>query len=184
MMDDRREFFRIEDMAFVDTAPLKPDQNSIPEYFPAFKSLAFAGELEKLDQESKELYSKIDDDLTKNLLELQNKKLDLISNFLMINDLNNLGQDPTSVIISEGGAGFVSANEYQPGDAIAVAIIFTPSYLPIFSQATVIDCKSQDEQFYCHISFNNLSEATRQKLARHLLMQQARSRNSYIDSSV
>ena len=182
-MDDRREFFRIEDMAFVGCTTWRSDQTSVPEYFPEFRFLSLQGEIENLEKDSQELYQKLDDELAKKLIEIQNRKLDLVIKYLSIKDISASQMPPQQVIISEGGVGFQSDKQFQNGALVAVAIVFTPSYLPIFTKAEVIGCRPDNEShFFVHTNFIQLPEETRQKLARHLLMQQARQTREAKDS--
>lgn len=176
-MDERRQYFRIQDMAFVRAAPLESDQTSIPEYFPEIRSLTLKGELEKLEQQSTELYRKLDDDIALNLIGLLNQKLDLITQYLSIQDMSLANLAPQQVVISEGGIGFIADESFKIGQSIAVAIIFTPSYLSIFSSAEVVECLTlPDSTHQVHCEFTHLPEAMRQKLAGYLLKQQARQR--------
>jgi hypothetical protein len=177
-MDERRQYFRIQDMAFIEAAPLRAEQTSIPEYFPDFRSLSIKGELEKLEQQSYELYRKLDDDVALRLIGLLNQKLDIITQYLSMQDISETNLEPQQITISEGGVSFVSDSVYEVGQSVAIAIIFTPSYLPVFSSAQVVNCeKLSSDQYQLHCEFIQLAEPMRQKLAGHLLKQQARQRH-------
>ncbi|AJQ95840.1 PilZ domain-containing protein [Gynuella sunshinyii] len=178
-MEERREFFRIDDMAFVCGRRWNEQQLSIPEYFPEFKFLQLHGELRLLEQDALTTYQKIDDEHVKHLLDIQNRKIDVLSKYLLIKDLAQTGIEPQKIVISEGGIGFRGDMQFAAQETIAVAIIFTPSYLSLFAEATVVACNpSLDGGFYVHAEFFKIPESDRQRLARHLLAEQARQRNS------
>ena len=178
-MEERREFFRIDDMAFAAGRLWSEHQLSVPEYFPEFKFLQLRGELEVLNQEAGSIYQKVDDEHVKHLLDIQNRKMEVLEKYLLIKDLAQTKLTPQKIVISEGGIGFRNATAFDINAKIAVAVIFTPSYLSLFTTAKVVGCNpSLDGGFYIHGEFARIPEPDRQRLARHLLAQQARQRNS------
>ena len=178
-MEERREFFRIDDMAFAAGRLWNDQQLSVPEYFPEFKFLQLHGELRLLEQEAQSVYQKVDDENVKHLLDVQNRKIDVLAKYLLIKDLAQTVLTPQKIVISEGGIGFRNEKSFKVNNSIAVAIIFTPSYLSLFTKAMVVACNpSLDGGYYVHAEFSKIPESDRQRLARHLLAEQAKQRNA------
>lgn len=178
-MDERREYFRITNMAFVLAAKWEANQESIPEYFPKLRSLLMQYEILKIEKEAKELYFKIEDEVLKEILQLQNKKLDLMSQHLAAYDLEEIEVKPQLITIGEGGASFISDENYKVGNDIALALVFTPSYLPIFAKAKVVGIDNEKSGINTiHCEFYPFSNKMRQALMQHLLKQQTLTRQS------
>lgn len=177
-MDERRQYFRIDDMAFVRAARLNSNQTSIAEYFPEVRALTLKGELDRLEQKSFELQSKLDDEVASQLINILNQKVDLLTRFLTIQDLGSARLAPQRITVSEGGVAFVHEQHFEENSLIALAIVFTPSYLPIYCPAEVVQCiQTTEGKWQIHCEFQQIPEAMRQQLARHLLQQQTQQRN-------
>ena len=176
MSSERREYFRIQDMAFVKAKPWSENQTSLPEYFPEFRSFNLFHELDQLDQKNANLAEGIADKPSLKYLEMINSKLDILGKALTISQLNNIDIAPQRITISEGGIGFCSDIDLAPGSDAALMLIFTPAYMTLFIRTKIVNCRFDDGKYYVHGEFNYLPEETRQSLAKHLLMMQTKQR--------
>jgi len=179
-MDERRAYFRISDMAFAMAAPWDNHQESIQEYFPKLRALVMQYEIDNIDKESRDLYFKIDDDVLKELVHNQNRKLELMSRYLAAYELSDQSIMPQQISIGEGGANFESHLDLNVGMDIAVAVVFTPSYLPVFAKANIVSIDNEGGQHpIIHCEFYPFPEKTRQSLMQHLLKQQTLGRSPH-----
>lgn len=176
-MDERREYFRIDDNAYIGCIPIDERHDSIPEYFPKLSQISLYQQLSELEKDTKELIEQISDKLTHKILSLQNQKIDIISRYVQADSIAESGLAIQKIEVSEGGVGFFHHSEIAPNTEVAIMLLFTPSYEAVYSKAAIVDCRKENEQFNIHCSFINLEEQQRQKLARHLLKQQTRQRD-------
>ncbi|MEX0584569.1 MAG: PilZ domain-containing protein [Natronospirillum sp.] len=176
MEDERRAYFRINDIAWVLTAAYTEQQPSVPEYFPQLRQFTAEHMLETVNQELKELEDKLDDKPEIRYVKLLNRKIDLFRQNLLIQHLERLDEHPQTVTISEGGVSFRSHQAYRVGDRIAMALVFSPSYIAIYPKAEVVNCDQGPGEYQLHATFVDMTETMRQHLARHLLAQQMQNR--------
>ncbi|MFC3852964.1 PilZ domain-containing protein [Salinispirillum marinum] len=172
MVDERRSYFRVDDMAWVLTAQWNPDQASAVEYFPELRQTTILHALDAVDVELKKLDKAMDSKPTAMYARTLNQKIDIFRQALLIQQLSQLDSRPIRITISEGGLGFMSDFAYTVGSHIAMALVFSPSYMAIFPQAEILECRPVDNGFYLHVAFVDMPESMRQQLARHLLVQQ------------
>lgn len=177
MEDERRSYFRIDDMAWVLTAAWDPDQTSAVEYFPELRQATTFQALDSLDTELAKVEKQMDNKPTALYARLLNQKIDVFRQALLIQQLSQLDARPIRITISEGGLGFASDYAYTVGSHIAMALVFSPSYMAIFPHAEILECRPVDNGFYLHVTFVDMPENMRQQLARHLLTQQTQQRN-------
>ncbi len=176
MDNDRREYFRVTDTAYLCAALYDPHKPSIPDYFPELHQIAVIKEFEQVDTHFLEFLDRVKDASVRKLLKLFNEKLDLMSRYLHIRDVQAQQLDAQSIDISEGGCSCQLPGEYQAGQVLALAIIFTPSYLSLFCQARVAETPAQSADQRLHLEFAHLTETQRQALTRHMFKVQAQSR--------
>lgn len=172
MEDERRSYFRVDDMAWVLTAQWDPDQASAVEYFPELRQTTILQALDAIDADLRKLDKEMDTKPTAQYVRNLNQKIDIFRQALLIQQLNQLDSRPIRITISEGGLGFMSEYAYTVGSHIAMALVFSPSYMAIFPHAEVLECRPVDNGFYLHVAFVEMPESMRQQLARHLLSQQ------------
>jgi hypothetical protein len=174
MNDERREYFRIEDMAFVKSANWSAEQTSLPEYFPQFRQFNLFHELDLLAQKETLLADEIQDKASLQYMALISKKLDILGKSLSISQLEHLDFAPQKVTISEGGICFFYDEEIASNTETAMMLIFTPSYMSLYLRATVVNCRAENGGFIIHAEFKDIPEVTRTSLAKHLLMMQTK----------
>ena len=177
METDRREFFRVTDTAYLSTAPFEPEKPSVPDYFPDLHQIAVVKEFEQVDAQFLEFLDRVKDASVRKLLKLFNDKLDLMSRTLHIRDIQDRNLNAQSIDISEGGCSALLPGEFEVDQELALAIIFTPSYLSLFCRARVADVGREGEQSRLHLEFVGLTESQRQTLTRHMFKVQARNRD-------
>lgn len=177
MQDDRREFFRIQETAWVLSAPYSPELTIIAEYFPQLRHMVAEHELANLDASLRQLEDKLDDDAMSRYLRLLNQKIDTFRRNLLIEKLDQLSSSPQRITVSEGGLSWSTTPAPEPGDDLALAIVFSPSYTTIYARAEVVATQApENAPGSIHATFVDMPEAVRQELARHILAQQTRRR--------
>ena len=153
------------------------EHTSLPEYFPQVRQLRLLQQINKISQDVTQLQEKLKDHTLIKVIELQNKKTDLLLRYLNIKDLNDAGLESQTIIISEGGIGFHSEQTHNVNDEIVLNIIFTPSYLSIYATAKVVGLRTVEPDIsYYHCNFLELEDTQRQHLVAHLLKQQTLNR--------
>ena len=176
--EDRREYYRIEDMIALEIRPLSAleaaGQEVLQDASPLFNLLS---ELHLSEFESQHLLRQISE-RDRNLaafLKSQNKRIDLLSQVIAITVLGQIGE-PQPVIISEGGIDFQHPSPIAAGSRLSVKLVLMPQALGLLLRARVTHCDRKGDGFDVGTEFEHLTDAQRQLLARHILQRQAQER--------
>ncbi|WP_407296283.1 PilZ domain-containing protein [Stutzerimonas zhaodongensis] len=171
--DNRREYYRIEDMIALEILPAEPAETlSASGSVQLFQLL---GELHQLDFEAQHLLRQIAESnrTLASYLKVQNKRIDLIGQALTQGLLSDIGP-VRKVILSEGGISFVNEAPFDEGSTWRLKLALLPQGLGMLLTARISSCQALDDgQFSIGTSFEALTDAQRQLLARHILQKQA-----------
>lgn len=178
--DDKRDFFRIRDQIALQVKPVDGpdlDKELQDEESPLFSLLS---DLHMLDYESQHLLRQIAerDRSLAHYLKIINKRVDLVGKALAMQLTGDLSE-PQEVTLSEGGMAFSSPQPYPIDSWLMLRMVLMPSPLGLVLPARVIRCEAEqegDEQagnWQVGVTFDSLSDAQRQLLARHILQKQA-----------
>jgi len=176
--EDRREYYRIEDMIALEIRPLSAleaaGQEVLQDASPLFNLLS---ELHLSEFESQHLLRQISE-RDRNLaafLKSQNKRIDLLSQVIAITVLGQIGE-PQPVIISEGGIDFQHPAPIPADARLSIKLVLMPQALGLLLRARVTHCDRKGEGFDVGTEFEHLTDAQRQLLARYILQRQAQER--------
>lgn len=176
--EDRREYYRIEDMIALEIRPLSAleaaGQEVLQDASPLFNLLS---ELHLSEFESQHLLRQISE-RDRNLaafLKSQNKRIDLLSQVIAITVLGQIGV-PQPVIISEGGIDFQHPTPIAAHARLSIKLVLMPQALGLLLRARVTHCDRKGEGFDVGTEFEHLTDAQRQLLARYILQRQAQER--------
>ncbi|EJN19432.1 PilZ domain-containing protein [Pseudomonas sp. GM78] len=176
--EDRREYYRIEDMIALEIRPLSAleaaGQEVLQDASPLFNLLS---ELHLSEFESQHLLRQISerDRTLAAFLKSQNKRIDLLSQVVAITVLGQIGE-PQPVIISEGGIDFQYPSPIATDARLSIKLVLMPQALGLLLRARVTHCDRKGEGFDVGTEFEHLTDAQRQLLARYILQRQAQER--------
>ncbi|WP_053161580.1 PilZ domain-containing protein [Pseudomonas sp. P1.8] len=176
--EDRREYYRIEDMIALEIRPLSATeatgQEVLQDASPLFNLLS---ELHLSEFESQHLLRQISerDRNLAALLKSQNKRIDLLSQVIAITALGQIGE-PQPVIISEGGLDFQHPTPIAAESRLSVKLVLMPQALGLLLRARVTHCDRRGDGYDVGTEFEHLTDAQRQLLARHIFQKQAQER--------
>ncbi|WP_085700498.1 PilZ domain-containing protein [Pseudomonas sp. B26(2017)] len=176
--EDRREYYRIEDMIALEIRPLSaPEaagQEVLQDASPLFNLLS---ELHLSEFESQHLLRQISerDRAISAFLKSQNKRIDLLSQVVALTVLGHIGE-PQPVIISEGGVDFQHPTPIATGAHLSVKLVLMPQALGLLLRARVTHCDRKGDGYDVGTEFEHLTDAQRQLLARYILQKQAQER--------
>ena len=175
-VDDRREYYRIEDTIALDFSLISSAEAHASEPLhdnsPLFNLL---NELHLMDFESQHLLRHISerDRTLANYLKVINKRIDLLGQAMAQSLLRDIGT-PRRVSLSEGGISFNNLQPVAPGSHLAIKMVLMPQALGLLLRAQVVHCSERaDGQYEIGTEFEALTDAQRQLLARHILQKQA-----------
>ena len=181
-MIDQRQYFRINDTAWVDYRRVKHAQlsGSASAHFNSDEDCELASELQRLDSESAaQLHALAERDAElASYLRIQNQKIELIARSIISAQQSDdtLLQD---IILSEAGMQFLSQEPLKPGQWIAVRVVLKsePLVFHCFAEVQACDpCTDHDGQWSVNSEFAWRDEHDRDLLAGHVLREQAKQR--------
>ncbi|MCF4997121.1 PilZ domain-containing protein [Pseudomonas syringae] len=176
--EDRREYYRIEDMIALEIRPLSaPEaagQEVLQDASPLFNLLS---ELHLSEFESQHLLRQISerDRAIAAFLKSQNKRIDLLGQVVALTVLGHIGE-PQPVIISEGGIDFQYPTPIATGAHLSVKLVLMPQALGLLLRARVTHCDPKGDGYDIGTEFEHPTDAQRQLLARYILQKQAQER--------
>ena len=169
--EDRREYYRIDDQIALQIR-LHDSQNEED-------SLLFSllGDLHLLEYEAQPLLRSVGetDRAIASYLKVINKRIDLLGQVLASNLLKDIGP-ARDVSLSESGMSFIDKLTHPVGTLLSLKVVLLPQGFGLHVDARVIEHRNSAEGLQTVTVFENLSDATRQILARHILHKQAQQR--------
>ncbi|MCW3150247.1 PilZ domain-containing protein [Stutzerimonas stutzeri] len=171
-IEERREYYRIDDRIALEIIPPTPDRSTDGASPQLFDLLA---ELHQLDFEAQHLLRQIAEGnrTLANYLKVQNKRIELIGQALAQDLLKEIGP-ARPVVLSEGGVSFAHDVPVELGTLLTLRLVLLPQALGLTLQARVTHCAALDKGDYqLGTEFEALTDAQRQLLARHILQKQA-----------
>jgi hypothetical protein len=174
--EDRREYYRIEDMIALEILPLKHAE-TVSGGGPT-QLFDLLGEMHQLEFEAQHLLRQIAEGnrTLANYLKVQNKRIDLLGQALAQDLLKDIGP-AREVVLSEGGLSFAHDQPLGENSIWTLKLVLMPQGLGMLLTARVASCEALDDgQFAIGTSFEALTDAQRQLLARHILQKQATER--------
>ncbi len=165
---DRREYYRIDDQIALQIR-LHGSQNEED-------SLLFSllGDLHLLEYEAQPLLRSVgeSDRTIANYFKVVNKRIDLLGQALASNLLKDIGP-ARNVSLSESGMSFFDELTHPVDTLLSLKIVLLPQGFGLHVDARVIEHRNSAEGVQTVTVFENLTDATRQILARHILHKQA-----------
>ncbi|NLY13812.1 MAG: PilZ domain-containing protein [Gammaproteobacteria bacterium] len=176
--EDRREYYRIDDQIAL--------QIRLPGSQKEEDSLLFSllGDLHLLEYEAQPLLRSVSesDRALSSYLKMINKRIDLLGQVLAHNLLEAIGP-PRQVSLSESSLAFIDETTYPLGTLLSLKIVLLPQGFGLHVDARVIEHRDTASGRQTVTVFENLSDATRQILARHILHKQALQRRLALQPS-
>lgn len=165
---DRREYYRIDDQIALQ---IRLSDSQTEEDSLLFNLL---GDLHLLEYDAQPLLRAVGetDRAIASYLKMTNKRIDLIAQVLAHNLLKDIGP-ARNVSLSESGISFVDELVHPLDTLLSLKIILLPQAFGLHIDARVIEHRDTPEGVLTVATFENLADAKRQILARHILHKQA-----------
>ena len=169
--EDRREYYRIDDQIALQIrlADTQTEEDSL--------LFSLLGDLHLLEYEAQPLLRSVGetDRSVANYFKVINKRIDLLGQVLAHNLLKDIGP-ARDVSLSESSLVFVDESLYPIGTLLSLKIVLLPQGFGLRVDARVIEHRHSADAVQTVTFFENLTDATRQILARHILHKQAQQR--------
>mgnify|MGYP000868674826 FL=1 len=166
--EDRREYYRIDDQIALQIrlADSENEEDSL-----LFHLL---GDLHLLEYDAQPLLRSAGeaDRSVASYLKVINKRIDLIAQVLARDLLKEIGP-ARAVSLSEASIAFVDEHTYALGTLLSLKIALLPQGFGLRVDARVVEHRATSMGTQTVTVFENLPDATRQILARHILHKQA-----------
>ncbi|MFE8071634.1 PilZ domain-containing protein [Marinobacteraceae bacterium S3BR75-40.1] len=176
--DERRQFYRIEDLIGLEIEPLK-EGVPLNALFEDQTTAALHRELHRIDQDVRVQIGALaeKDRNLASLIKTLNNKVDIVARIMAFEQKPLQPHHWHDVTLSEGGLAFVSTrDDWSVGSRFAARLTLLPELSRIVSEVEVIDINAEDDGPRIHLKFEGLDDSARQQLARHVLRCQARQR--------
>lgn len=186
-MDEQRDYFRIEDQAWVDCRKVKHGRlnHEASDSFVGATEFQLTSELQRIETESAGLLHSLaerDVELA-NYLRTQNQKIDLLAR-TFIEFAHGEEQNAQAVTLSEVAISFYSEETFAKGQWLALRIMLQSEPLLFHCFAEVRECNALESRVEITADFGWRDEEQRDLLAKHIFRQQAKQRREQRNSHV
>ncbi|TQV81340.1 PilZ domain-containing protein [Exilibacterium tricleocarpae] len=175
---ERRSFFRINQDIVLDYSAVSADiakGGDSTDLFPASRLTDLLSGLRRLDSESGQLLHSITENNRQiaDYLSNLNKKLELLTQHILLGETQQQPVRTTSVNLSEGGIAFATNKPLYKGSFVALRMMFLPSYTSVVLFAQVIRSETTaDDHHHLVAKFLRVQEAQAQVLSRQIMQAQ------------
>ncbi len=181
MSDERRRFFRIEDIVGLKTQVIEKQdlEKKIDSFWNDQHQFSMRNEFNyKLDQHKADLqHIKTKMPELGRYLSVLQEQLDLLTNKLLSEDDEFITRE-TEVNISAQGISFTSDEQVNAGDIVELNLLLLPSQQKIVVFAKVMKCQQDDKNtknFNISLDFEHIHDADQELLVKHVHGKQLRS---------
>ena len=182
--EERRSYFRIEDVIGLDYHALEPEQEfprgdseDTPELFRAL--------LDEIDVAFNRAVNTVwqRDPAIAQALGLLNRKLDLIAEQCPQDEVPQLAYiREQRASISGSGLSFTSPEPYAEGSRLGLSLVLKPSHIQLRFAATVVACEPlqeiPSELFLLRVKIDESNQAEQEQLVQHVVQKQYSNLNS------
>ena len=185
-MDDhkteRREYFRVDDIAKFSLKKIS-ESDSLESLSKKNSSFLLGSSIATLDMDHQAVIGKIKrtDPDTALYLDVINKKINLISNYVLENDPELAKQQPTNINLSASGIAVESTVEFSQNELIEVKLLLLPELIGILCIGCVKRIEKPSNSSVIHIDFTEISESDQEIIIKHNMTRQlelARAKNN------
>lgn len=184
MINEHREYFRIDEKAFIEHLAVdNTDNNDVQALFNNNAPHKLLEDLHDIDSQlPQSLHNTVDGNAElATYLRTQNRKIELLANALA-SVLDKDDCQEQAITLSEGGLAFNSQNALEEGSYLAIRLRLSSDALVLCSYAKVMQCLSQSDGQWAYtvaVEFIDLADDMRDTLAKHnIRIQQERVRQA------
>ncbi len=192
--NDKRKYFRIDDMAFLsyrvvswaEVRDSKKPESSKLESSKQLTKLTCKANLDRLSRELQPLYNviKTSNSNVANYLSMLDKKITLLSDCLIDVEEFEVSVKPQKINISGGGLSFVSDKAIAIGAMLELTMKLMPEDAVVHSYANVITCieadssteenDSMQREYKIGVEFESMDDDVRDIITRHVFVREQR----------
>lgn len=181
MSDERRRFYRIEDIVGLKTRVIDKENHKqeLDRFWNDQHQFSIRNEFNyKLDQHQADL-QKIKTKMPElgRYLSVLQEQLDLLTE-KMIDNEDDFTSDEKTVNLSAQGISFIASEKVQTGDIVELNLLLLPSQHKVVVFAKVIECRQIEkdtDKYNIALDFEHIHDADRELLVKHVHGKQLRS---------
>lgn len=180
--EDKRGYFRIDDMVYLSYRVVSWTEvrsSEMPGPSLPVQKLTFKSNLDRLSRELQPLYNMINRS-NSNIAEYLNtldKKINLLSNYLLEDEEDENDVEPQQVNIGGGGLLFVADKPVVEGAMLELKMKLLPEAMSIYSYAKVVTCvefesEEKEKEYKVGVEFEYMDDDVRDLITRHVLIKE------------
>lgn len=182
---ERREYFRIDDKAIYSIKKI-PSTENLETVSTDNTAFLLSSAISGLDLEYQAVMSKLKRSApdVSIYLEVVNKKINLISKYILEKDSKIEEQTPRDINLSASGIAFETTATYQENDKLEIKLILLPELSGVLCIGEIKHIEKNQTSSTVHIDFTEITEADQELIIKHnmtLQLEQARAKNHLYD---
>lgn len=177
---EKRNYFRIDDVAILHYKQISAEtmvsaDNRIEQA--TINKLTMKARFDSMTRELQPLLKMVakSNSSMSHCLKTIDTKLNMLSEYVMESEIEDMNVKPQHVNIGAGGLSFSALSPLLAGAMIETRLVLLPENTGVFSYARVISCSKLDQvneeghQYRLGIEFVNMDESVRDLITRHVL---------------
>lgn len=176
--DEKRSFFRIDDLALLQLREVSSDEVSrlSAEDQLSIDKLTLKARFDSISRELRPLHNIITSKSTHmaEYLAALDNKLNLLSEFIMQVEKSEMDVESQQVNIGAGGVSFIHGSPIMIGAMLELRLVLLPEDAGVFSYARVVSCSRMEEcdGYRVALEFIGMDDEVRDLITRHVLLRE------------
>lgn len=183
--DEKRNFFRIDDIAILQYKPVNEETVRAQQLGTAAKHvdrLTLKARFDSMSRECQPMLKMIakSNGRIADYLEIIDQKINMLSECVLEDELSEMNVEPQHINIGAGGLSFSTAAPIMTGAMLELRMVLLPENTGIFSYVRVVMCSKLEEatedchQYRVALEFINMEDDVRDLITKHVLCKEQR----------
>jgi len=185
---DKRDYYRLNDTILIEFQHVteRDSENAdAGDFFTSDPNFHLLRDIYELQLESRELLRAVNQQNPQlgSFLSNLDKRVEILARGVLQQSSQQLGSQQQGLMqrqteISEGGLSFLNESLIEPGQHLAMRLLFQPSYLGLACFVEVRHCQLDDHEYRIGARFSQSDYRTQRLISRHIISRQAEDRRT------
>lgn len=180
---DKRDYYRLPDKILIEFQHITErdvENASADDFFTSDPNFHLLRDIYELQLESSELLRGLTQQNRQlgSFLHNLDRRVEILARSMVQTQSERDGLSDRQAEISEGGVSFLHGTLIEPGQFLALRMLFQPSCLGLACFAEVRHCQLEDDEYRIGTRFSGADYRTQRLLSRHIISKQAAERRA------
>jgi hypothetical protein len=180
---DKRDYYRLNDTILIEFQHVTErdcESADAGDFFTSDPNFHLLRDIYELQLESRELLRAVNQQNPQlgSFLSNLDKRVEILARGVLQQSSQQQSLMQRQTEISEGGLSFLNESLIEPGQHLAMRLLFQPSYLGLACFVEVRHCQLEDHEYRIGARFSQSDYRTQRLISRHIISRQAEDRRT------